>query len=195
MSSQKKYLRQRLRHQRRSLSPVEQQFHALACCKRAQPLLESVGARQVALYLANDSELNPEKLIQICWDQGLKVYLPVIDPHQSRQLLFAQYTPETTLKSNRFAIPEPDSENATTISVADLDIIFMPLVAFTEAGDRLGMGGGYYDNTLNQQNSHRARFIGLAYDFQKLPSLPVQPWDIKLDGIATDKELYHCPQT
>ncbi|HFB64023.1 MAG TPA: 5-formyltetrahydrofolate cyclo-ligase [Aeromonadales bacterium] len=192
IASQKKRIRENLRCQRRALSSNQQERHALACCNYAQPLLKQTHARHVALYIANDGELDPGKLIKSCWDDGYRVYLPLIDQNQPRQLLFARYLPEARLKPNQFGIPEPDPETTTIVTVNELDVIFMPLVAYTEAGERLGMGGGYYDNTLRQQNNHRAELIGLAHSIQKQPTLPVEPWDIRLDGIVTEKGFNRC---
>ena len=67
----------------------------------------------------------------------------------------------------------------------------MPLVAFDEGGNRLGMGGGFYDASLASR-SHRAQWgrpvlIGLAHEFQKVDALNVDSWDVPLDGILTDK--------
>jgi len=74
-------------------------------------------------------------------------------------------------------------------------LIFLPLVAFDNAGNRLGMGGGYYDRTLawkqRRRYWHGSRLIGVAYGFQQLERLPVESWDIGLDGILTDRQ-YHA---
>jgi 5-formyltetrahydrofolate cyclo-ligase len=70
----------------------------------------------------------------------------------------------------------------------------MPLVAFDEQGNRLGMGGGFYDRTLaylrQREQWRRPLLIGLAHECQKVPSLESQRWDIPLDAIFTEAAVY-----
>ena len=105
---------------------------------------------------------------------------------------FALFTKETTMVANKFGISEPSSENCEHEPPSKMDIIFMPLVSFDRSGNRLGMGGGYYDSTLAEAN--RGGFsdtllIGLAHHFQEKRRLRSRSWDIKLDMIITDREL------
>jgi 5-formyltetrahydrofolate cyclo-ligase len=75
-----------------------------------------------------------------------------------------------------------------------LDLVLAPLVAFDAHGNRLGMGGGFYDRSFAYLLRHtrwlRPRLIGLAYDFQRQSRLPSQAWDVPLQAIATDQHLY-----
>ena len=96
---------------------------------------------------------------------------------------------------NRYGILEPQLNCSHVSPVAQLDIILMPLVAFDSKGNRLGMGGGYYDRTLSftqhQTGFHspsekRApKLVGIAHDIQEVDALPIAPWDVPLDAIVT----------
>ena len=70
----------------------------------------------------------------------------------------------------------------------------MPLVAFDEHGNRLGMGGGFYDRSLafmqHRKQWHSPHLIGLAHELQKISELPCESWDIPLNMIATEKTIY-----
>jgi 5-formyltetrahydrofolate cyclo-ligase len=70
----------------------------------------------------------------------------------------------------------------------------MPLVAFDPSGNRLGMGGGFYDRTFsylrNRKFWTKPLLIGIAYEFQRLDSLTPSPWDVPLQAIATEKSLH-----
>tara|TARA_B100000676_G_scaffold253991_1_gene260054 strand:+ start:160 stop:384 length:225 start_codon:yes stop_codon:yes gene_type:complete len=70
-------------------------------------------------------------------------------------------------------------------------MIGLPLVAFDERGNRLGMGGGFYDRTLafSRRPGHKPALIGCAYAFQEIRMLPAESWDIPLQYIATDQGL------
>ena len=70
-------------------------------------------------------------------------------------------------------------------------MIGLPLVAFDERGNRLGMGGGFYDRTLafSRRPGQKPVLIGCAYAFQEIRMLPAESWDIPLQFIATEKGI------
>ena len=63
------------------------------------------------------------------------------------------------------------------------------LLAFDEKGNRLGMGGGFYDRML-KRISKDTLTIGIAYEFQKFDTIPIQSWDMPLDEVITEKKHY-----
>ena len=71
----------------------------------------------------------------------------------------------------------------------------MPLVAFSAAGTRLGMGGGYYDRSFAFRHGRGAppRLVGVGYGFQREDALAAEPWDVPLDAVATEAGLFACP--
>ncbi len=97
--------------------------------------------------------------------------------------------------TNRFGIPEPDTRHgahrARRQATWTLDVILLPLVGFDDDGQRIGMGGGFYDRTLafTQRPGPRPRLIGLAHDCQRVTRLPVAPWDVPLDAIVSDRRI------
>ena len=93
----------------------------------------------------------------------------------------------TSLLNNRYNIPEPPA-SAPRCAVAELHIIFLPLVGWDLHGGRLGMGGGFYDRTLSGISG--PLLVGLAHDSQRVEEVPQESWDIRLDYIATDAALY-----
>jgi 5-formyltetrahydrofolate cyclo-ligase len=75
-----------------------------------------------------------------------------------------------------------------------LDLLFVPLVAFDDAGNRLGMGGGYYDRTLAylrlRRHWYRPRVIGLAHTLQRVASLPKNAWNVPVDAVVTERTVH-----
>ena len=99
---------------------------------------------------------------------------------------------------NRYGIPEPAHPNkARNFPLRSLDLVLMPLVGFDTQGNRLGMGGGYYDRSFAflHRHSHwrKPHLMGTAYEFQRLSKLDAQPWDVPLDAIVTEANLYKVP--
>jgi len=131
-------------------------------------------------------------LMQLLRGNARQVFLPVL--HGSG-LWFFPYKDNTPLEPNRYGILEPRLSARARCPARELDIVLMPLVAFDPSGNRLGMGGGYYDRTFAYLDARaiwkRPLLIGIAYEFQRVASLPSQTWDVPLDGVATEKQLYH----
>ncbi len=107
---------------------------------------------------------------------------------------FHRHAPGQTLRSNTFNIPEPNALRRRQIDPARLDMMLLPLVGFDRRGNRLGMGGGYYDRALAFKQRRNAAntplLIGLAHHLQEVERLPIQHWDIPLDWVATDREIF-----
>ena len=175
-------LRQQMRETRQKLTALQQQQATQHITEQALKLIEQQQAKNIALYLAFDGEISTKPLIEQLWQQDKNVYLPVLHPFVRGHLLFLRYLPDTPMKANKFGIFEPHLNVKDVLPLGQLDIIFTPLVAFDKLGNRLGMGGGFYDRTL--QNSQR-RFItvGLAHQCQQVEALPIESWDIPLEHI------------
>eukprot|EP00487_Bulimina_marginata_P005672 TRINITY_DN23975_c0_g1_i1.p1 TRINITY_DN23975_c0_g1~~TRINITY_DN23975_c0_g1_i1.p1 ORF type:complete len:119 (-),score=11.69 TRINITY_DN23975_c0_g1_i1:63-419(-) len=92
------------------------------------------------------------------------------------------------MSTNRYGIFEPKLNCSQICPIEQLDILFTPLVAFDVQGNRLGMGGGFYDRTLAkyyQEQWQKPIVIGLAHECQKVDHVPTEAWDIPLKWIAT----------
>ncbi len=186
-------IRRVARNRRRALSSHEQRDHAVAAAAILRRSSLFLHCRRIALYLANDGELDPTPLARIARAAGKRLYLPVLRPLPRQALWFAEYPSSGKLRANRYGIMEPDIRHHPITPPWGLDLILLPLVAFDDQGTRLGMGGGFYDRTLayrqHRRYWHKPRLIGLAHDCQRYHRLPSQPWDVPLDGILTETGL------
>ncbi|MGI8488519.1 5-formyltetrahydrofolate cyclo-ligase [Pectobacterium sp. S5] len=180
-------IRQAVRQRRRLLTPEQQTYFALQACERVIAHPKIIRAESVAVFLSFDGELDTSPLIQQLWQQDKRVYLPVLHPFRVGYLLFLRYAPDTELVRNRLKIMEPRLDVRQVLPLPQLDVLLTPLVAFDHLGQRLGMGGGFYDRTLQYRNqmSRGPYPIGLAHDCQQVDTLPVESWDIPLPEIIT----------
>jgi 5-formyltetrahydrofolate cyclo-ligase len=191
-------LRRALRARRHALTDPEQAraAHTLAARLTAMRLLRV--SRRVALYLPNDGEIDPQPFMQRLWQMRKRCYLPILSRLRHDRLWFAPYRPDTPLALNRFGIPEPVVPARDWVRAQELDLILMPLVAFDACGNRLGMGGGFYDKSLaflrTRGQWRKPHLVGLAHDFQRVERLDAFPWDVPLQAVATDRAVYHFPQ-
>lgn len=176
-------LRQQIRKTRANLTALQQQQAEDSITQQALAFIEERNAQHIALYVSFDGEISTEKLIKTLWAQGKQVYLPVLHPFNPNHLLFLRYLPDTPMLKNKFGIWEPKLNVQNVLPLDELDILFTPLVAFDKQGNRLGMGGGFYDRTL--QNWQNSSFIpvGLAHQCQQVEQLPTEAWDVPLHRI------------
>ncbi len=188
-------IRKQVRQARRALTPAEHLHATQRICKNLSNTHLFRNCQRVAGFIANDGEPSLNPLMEQAWKMGKQWHLPIIGMPNINQLWFAPYNKGDQLELNRFAIPEPSVHLHQTPKPWGLDLILMPLVAFDSSGNRLGMGKGYYDRTLQflQQRKRwrKPKLVGIAYELQKFDQLPFQPWDVPLDAIATEKTVYN----
>lgn len=188
--SERQLLRQHIRHLRRHLTPEQQSEAAEQLAEHAINLAPVSAAQSIALFLSTDGEINTRPLIARLWQQKKAVYLPVLHPFAPGNLLFLRYTPETQLVMNKLRIPEPPLDITQMTTLDRLDVMLVPLVAFDESGQRLGMGSGFYDRTLQNWQRHGCLPIGIAHDCQRVEALPAAAWDIPLPAVLTPAKLW-----
>ena len=176
-------LRQQIRKTRANLTALQQQQAEDSITQQALALIEERNAQHIALYLSFDGEISTEKLIKTLWAQGKQVYLPVLHPFNPNHLLFLRYLPDTPMLKNKFGIWEPKLNVQSVLPLEELDILFTPLVAFDKQGNRLGMGGGFYDRTLQHWQKSSFIPVGLAHQCQQVEQLPTEVWDVPLHQI------------
>ncbi|WP_394131863.1 5-formyltetrahydrofolate cyclo-ligase [Shewanella maritima] len=187
-------IRRHIRQERNSLSREEQLQLSLIASRHLLSEIQQTSAQHVALYLSNDGELDTKPIIEALWKIGVKTYLPVIHPFSKGNLLFLRYDSHTDMVSNRYGIKEPKLDVTSVMTAAQLDMIVTPLVAFDDKGNRMGMGGGYYDRTLSNLSHSKTLAVGFAHDCQQASELPVQYWDIPLPVIITPTRRFTQPE-
>ena len=185
-------LRRRMRRLRRQLNETEQRHAAQNLARHVRRSALFQRSRHIGFYLANDGELDLSPLLLHASGMRKACYLPLITP--DKRLRFAPFQPGDALAPNAFGIPEPAGAGLQLVDAKFLDLLLMPLVAFDAQGNRLGMGGGFYDRSLAflRQRHHwrKPRLLGIAHAFQRVDGLAAQNWDVPLDAIATDQGLY-----
>lgn len=182
-------LRTQLRQRRRRLTLREQQRREQQLCHHLLQLPALQNAQHIAAYWPADGEISSLAAIKHWQCSGKKIYLPKMLAQQ--QMQFVLFTPQTPMVKNRFGILEPQSRQK--ISPQQLDVVLLPLLAFDQQGNRLGMGGGYYDRAFAflRQQAWRKRplLIGIAHDFQQVAELEYAPWDVPLAMVVSNNTV------
>jgi len=185
-----KDIRKKIREQRQQLSHDERLQASIHISEAIASSPLFMRAKQIALYLSNDGEIDISPVFKTAWQRGKRCYLPVLTPI-GKKLLFAPYAPDSVMKNNRFGIPEPVVNKRTLLTPQQLNLVLTPLVAFDPKGNRIGMGGGYYDRSFaflrRQQHYKQPRFCGTGFHFQEITEIKYQEWDVPLFGAFTDQ--------
>lgn len=186
-------IRKLMRERRAQLSEIEQLEAAKKINVNIFQHFKNTSIRRVGIYLSNDSEIDTSLIIEELWRKSIDVHLPVLHPFCHGYLLFQRYEKNSPMTPNRYGILEPKLNCSQVCLVEDLDVLCTPLVAFDQQGNRLGMGGGYYDRTLAKyyrEQRTKPEIIGLAHDCQHIDQLPIESWDVPLKTIVTPKKCY-----
>jgi len=128
-------------------------------------------------------EIDIRPLLLALHGRGHPIALPVT-PRRGDPLTFRGWQPGDVLIPERFGTMRPTGD------ILVPDVLLIPLLAFDAAGGRLGYGGGFYDRTLADLPG---RFkIGCAFAAQQVDAVPVGPYDIRLDAVATEQGIIRC---
>ncbi len=151
--------------------------------------------KRIALYLPFDRETDTAALIRAARRRGVRVFVPVIVDRRHARIRF--YPLDGATRPGVFGIAVP-AGRGRHLSPRWLNLIVVPLVGVDDGGRRLGMGGGFYDRALEFRRRRRhwpgPHLVGFAFDGQRTDLDFAEPWDLKLDSLATESGLRHYPQ-
>jgi len=189
-ASIRQQIRTEVRQRRKNLTSEQQSLFAQQAAERVATHPRIQAASRISVFLSFDGELDTAPLIKRLWQEGKQLCLPVLHPFTFGNLLFLRYNPDTPLVRNKLKILEPALDATQIVPLSQLDIILTPLVAFDSHGQRLGMGGGFYDRTLENWQDGGPYPIGLAHDCQQVDNLPVEHWDVPLPEVITPGKVW-----
>jgi len=154
---------------------------AAAVAKSLEKIFMRAPHKIIAGYHTLGDEMDCGPALAVAAAAGHPTCLPVAA--QGQALLFRSWRTADPLEKGPFGTSHP----VPAAPVIAPDILLVPLLAFDNAGGRLGYGSGYYDRTLRALRSVRQVLaIGLAYDAQEAPSVPTDINDQPLDMVVTE---------
>ncbi len=181
----KSELRQQMRQLKRQFTPQQLSELSLPVIARLRDRLR--GAHVVMAYYALPDEVCTHQLLDELVAEGKTVLLPKVLSDDTMELRC--YTGPHSLREGAFHIMEPVGAPFTDYQL--IDIALIPGVAFSADGHRLGRGKGYYDRFLSSRLSRRSLsqskgsplLVGVCFDFQKVPEVPSDAFDISVDEV------------
>lgn len=187
LSERKAQLRRAVLQRRKGAHGARATDAAAALTVRALTAFQSQEL-SIAGYWPLGDEIDCRPLLAALKSTGAQVALPVV-AGQGQVLIFRIWTPGDALDQGPFGTAHPGIRAPIVVP----RVLFVPLIAFDAAGNRLGYGAGYYDRTIaafrrgamNQEGAITA--IGLAYDEQEVDAVPAEAHDQRLDAVMTDR--------
>lgn len=186
-------VRRTMRRLRAEQPPELAQSRSAAAQKRLVDCPMWRQARAVALYVGVRGELATDELLQAAWQDNKTVWLPRVRPEAPGLMDFVACGGMHDLRPGPMGLLEPvDSlpgvgPDHTDEAAFAPDLALLPGVAFDHEGGRLGYGGGYYDRFL--EKSLNCPRVGLCFEFQLVSSLPLAPWDQRVNYICTEERI------
>lgn len=182
---EKERIRERMRALRHSLSPEQVRSAGIAM---ADNVLNRAGMAEVStvcVYAHTGNEIPTDRLMERFLAEGKTVAVPDWEGwKQGSGLRAASIDSLEELDRESRVVPQPSRVKGNIVPTDKVDIFLLPGLAFDPHGNRLGMGGGYFDRLLTQASS-TATFLGLAYDFQVIAHLPAENHDIRVHDVVT----------
>jgi 5-formyltetrahydrofolate cyclo-ligase len=188
-------IRERKRRIRRSILAVRRGLPEAERLARSRRVWERVAAlayyqraHVVLAYMAFDHEVLTDGLIRQAAASGKQLVLPMVQTDRQAMALNVIDDLERGVAPGYRGILEPHPQNTRVVAPEKLDLALIPGVGFDLRGGRLGFGAGFYDRLLSRL-PRDIPTVGLAFDFQIIPRLPLQPHDIMLEAIVTESRV------
>lgn len=144
---------------------------------------EWVEAKTIGITLSMENEVNTYPIIEKAWEEGKKVVVPKCNK-ETRTMSFRQISNFDQLETVYMNLREPIPALTEEVNADEIDLQIVPGVAYTERGERIGYGGGYYDRYLMH---YKGKTLSLAYSFQMVDHIPIEPFDKNVEKIITEK--------
>ncbi|WHY28141.1 5-formyltetrahydrofolate cyclo-ligase [Bacillus wiedmannii] len=140
-------------------------------------------AKTIGITLSMENEVNTYSIIEKAWEEGKKVVVPKCNKG-TRTMSFRQISNFDQLEIVYMNLREPIPALTEEVNADEIDLQIVPGVAYTERGERIGYGGGYYDRYLMH---YKGKTLSLAYSFQIVEHIPLEPFDKNVEKIITEK--------
>ena len=185
ITADKTFLRSHYKKKRLSLTKQEVDHLSQRVCKQLDKInIWKLKHYHIFISISKYNELDTSSIINKLKSKQKIIIVPKIS---NNELVHVAINDETEFSLNEYGIKEPNDGNHFVIE--NLDIIFIPLIAFDIEGHRVGYGKGYYDRFLKLTNNSTLK-IGLSFFDPINKILDIDDNDVKLDYCVTPKQVH-----
>ncbi len=178
----KKILREETLAKRDSLSKDEREEMSTSACCHGKAVIQFEPGANISGFFPIRSEIDPRSLMDALAKRGARICLPVVLDRET--ICFRELVPGMKLVNTGFGTKGPPEDAA----VLDPQILIMPMSVFDKQGGRIGYGAGHYDRAIARliDKGIKLQLIGMAFDCQRIDSVPVEAHDQPLNAVITE---------
>ncbi|HET7628458.1 MAG TPA: 5-formyltetrahydrofolate cyclo-ligase [Bacillales bacterium] len=184
----KRMLREKMKKTLNAIPADERKRWQEEAAQRLYALPEWKESRTIGITLSTPDEIDTEAIIQKAWEQEKNVAVPKVLPAE-KAMQFRQISSFADVRPMFAGIREPLERRSRLIVPEAIDLLVVPGLVFSEAGYRIGFGGGFYDRFLER---HQLFAVSLAFECQLNADVPVEPFDRPVDMIVTESRVLTC---
>ncbi len=193
LEDKKDRIRQTLLARRRALSEdqIQRRSRLIIDKLRRFPLYRRAKVIHCYVSVPKLGEVETHNLIKWALEEGKHVVVPVTD-FKRKLIRHSQIKSFEDLEEKPSGLKEPRQEYLRPIDLKLIDLVILPGVAFDLQGNRIGMGGGFYDRFLSDLSafSWPLPTVALAYQFQIVDRIETGPQDVRVEWIITEERIY-----
>ena len=173
-----------------TLSPETLAAKSKAIEERLFEFANFLESRITLLYTPIDKEVDTIEIIKRSYVYNKIIVLPTFDPNLRQVILLKVDDLEKDLMKGPRGNLEPNPDRCKAVPLDCLDIAIIPGVAMDEKGARIGSGQGYYDRLIPELPL-TTRKVGLVFEDQILPAIPMESHDKHLDIVITEERVIY----
>lgn len=178
MIKSKAEIRKYIKQKRKSIGAEEELLQNDLIFEKLSKMKRLFNAPAIYCYMDQNHEVATRRLTEFLWSRGIEVAVPRVEGQEIR---FYYIRSMEDLEKGCMGIMEP-KDSCVPAEAKDAPVI-VPGVAFDRQRNRLGYGGGYYDRFFEKEPGHYR--IGIAFDFQIVPEVPVEGYDRGMDEVIS----------
>ncbi|MCC6679511.1 MAG: 5-formyltetrahydrofolate cyclo-ligase [Phycisphaeraceae bacterium] len=192
----KKILRQQMRRQLEAMSIEQRRDRSRQAIERLRQLPALNAAASVFCFVSHGAEIETHDFVRELLSAGKRVAVPWLGdvnlprgaPGDFMRAFFIERLED--MVPGRFGIPAPLRKCDQIDAVCELAVC--PGLAFSASGGRLGRGAAYYDRYLSQHPNMLT--VGLCFDFQIVEQVPMDPRDVPMRHLVSERRVIDCGQ-
>ncbi|HET7229241.1 MAG TPA: 5-formyltetrahydrofolate cyclo-ligase [Longimicrobium sp.] len=185
----KQELRAEARRRLRALDPAVRAAAEAEIARRVWTVPAVAAARTLLLFADLPEEVHTDTIAAEARRRGITVVYP-LTLTETREMTLHRLDHPADLRTGNYGIREPDPERSPVIDPAEVDAALVPGLAWDRAGNRLGRGAGYYDRMFARPDWRGFR-CGIFFAHQEADAVPCEPWDLPLDAVVTEREVWN----
>ncbi|PAQ14826.1 5-formyltetrahydrofolate cyclo-ligase [Bacillaceae bacterium SAOS 7] len=171
-----------------NMSKLEYEQYSFQIARQLGSLPLWQSAETIAVTVSQVPEVDTWALITRGWEEGKNIVVPKCDP-SDRSMTYYHLTSFCELEMVYSGLYEPDPTQTNRVDAKTIDLLIVPGLAFDKKGYRLGFGGGYFDRFLEH---FEGKTVALLFSQQLLTEVPTETYDLPVQQLITEKEIYTC---